>query len=178
VVEEMGDEHPTGANNLSDALWAQHESGVVALRKHLHATGKLGWRQPRTTRQVIGLPEPLRFGIVDIYSTDYFKEYRSELDDSYLTDEECYWFWELANYDITLSEDAHSEVVQEGGEDSEGRVWRIVDGARTYEVKVEAGVMNLYLPPFDDQLASRLQRAMDELHPRRAPRTRAPAAQS
>lgn len=169
VLPEMGDEYPTGAEELSDAMWAQHESGVVALRKHIYATGKVGWRQPRGTRQVTGLPETLRFGVVDISSTEWFKGFRDELDDNYLDEDDGYWPWQLGHGGITLSPDARVEVVEEGDKDSEyseGRVWHIIDGARTYTVKVEAGVMNLYIPPFADQLAWRLQRAMEELQRR------------
>jgi hypothetical protein len=164
VEPEMGDEHPTDAEDLSDTLWAHHESGVVALRKHIVTTGKLGWSQNRRTRAVAGQPETLRFSVVDVHATDYFDEFLGELDNNELTDD--WWGWELANYDITLSSDARVERVAEGGEDSEGRAWRIVNGARSYDVRVENGVMNLYLPPSEDQLASRLLRAIDELQQR------------
>ena len=166
VVDQMGDEHPTSPAELTRALWAHHQSGVVALRTHIFETGKLGWSQNRRTRAVAGQPETLRFHLVHVHATDPFKEHRDEIDDNYLTENNSWWAWEFANCNITLSPDAHAEVVQEGGAGSEGRVWRIVDGPRSYEVKVEDGVMNLYLPPSEDQLESRLLRAIEALQER------------
>lgn len=167
VVEEMGDDYPTEAGNLTEAWKAHRKNGVVTLRTHIYQTGKLGWRQPRSTRQVTGLAEPLRFGLVDIYATRDFRERRDELDDSYLEDNSRVR-QELESCGITLLPDASSVAVQDGEdtEDREGAVWRIINGAQTYEVKVENGVMNLYLPAFDDQLAARLHRAMTELQRR------------
>ncbi|MGK3982754.1 hypothetical protein WME99_06935 [Sorangium sp. So ce136] len=160
-----GDDNPPVAD-FDDALWAHHDNGVAPLRKHLYATGKLGWTQNRRTRAVTWTQIEQRFSVVDVYAKDYFDYYLAELDSDALT--KNWWGWELKQYGLTLAAGASAELVQEGGEGREGREWRIVNGAQTYRVKIEKAVMVLYLPPTEDQLAARLLRALDALQQRLA----------
>src|SRR6185503_19806345 len=124
VIPEMGDDHPTEPDDLTDALYAHHESGVVALRKHLWATGKLRWTQNRRSRSVTGQLEKVCFSVVDAYATDWFADFLDELDNKELTDD-C-WLWELGHLGIEPSSGVRVELVQAGGEGSEGRAWNIV----------------------------------------------------
>ncbi|WNG22757.1 hypothetical protein F0U62_00990 [Cystobacter fuscus] len=166
IGDQMGEDQPTDAEDLSDAMQTLRANGLATLREHLLATGKLGWKQPRNTQQVVGAPETLRFGLVNAGSTQYFREYREDLDASYISASSSHWAKEFKNFGITLSSSATVKVVAEGGEEGEGRVWNILDGGRTYVIRIEKGLMSLDIPPFAEQLAARLLRAMDALQRR------------
>ena len=70
---------------------------------------------------------------------------------------------EFANCGVTISDSPTVTRSDEGGEFFEGRAWLIENGGQTYVVKVEAGILTIYIPPTASQIAYNLVNAIRDL---------------
>lgn len=160
--------HPQGdhgeplapGQNLESAFWTVAASDVAPARGYLSTTGRVQW-QTDAKGQVTAVPCELVVSIADDRSSSWV-HYLAELNNSRVYDSSGRGVWqgELQTLNIQLLPDAH--VVLLGSRDA--GPWNIVNGASTYRVTVDGGVMNVHVPPFAGQRAWALAAAITNLY--------------
>lgn len=170
MYPEGYDDIPITEVQLTNLLWDFENSAVTPLRQQRTATGQLQWLKNEQTGEVIGQAMELRFGIVayDEDTTDDYSytKYLHELEGDGSLPSDGYWYSECDACGIPFSDRARVASVHRGGDRDEGAEWSITDGAQTYRIKVEGGVMYLYISPFGAQLASQLVQSIAALRDR------------
>ncbi|ATB44688.1 hypothetical protein [Corallococcus macrosporus] len=160
--------HPEGLQedepihvDIDDASSAVIDSALTPLRTAITLAGVLQWQRDTATGQVRGVPLEVGLSIIST-SNEWYDDYKRALEQSRLKASD--WKSEFTNCGLTLSDSVRVQQPQQtaGGSD-EGKEWRIIDGSVTYRVKVEDGVMNLYIPPLATQLATQLATAINAL---------------
>ena len=106
--------------------------------------------------------KPFPFGIIsrldDKNERTFFTVYVDALNaavDGNLTDFTTYIAYELSYMGVELA----SPIVTS----PESEVWQIQDGDRTYEAKIEGGILNIYIIPNESQIAFRVVNKIQDL---------------
>ncbi|MGD1700157.1 hypothetical protein [Dapis sp. BLCC M229] len=138
-----------------------NETSLIPLRTAIAQVGELEFSQNGEGVATV-TAKALPFGVVsklnDTYSYEYFSYYVDTIQSA--ADDGADWGdikVEFANCGVTFSDDAIVTSV------IDGEAWQIEDQGQIYDVKVEEGIFNIYIPPTDSQIAVQITNAIHNL---------------
>lgn len=132
---------------------------LTPLRQTLSKTGQLQFSKGESGNGTTAIATTLGFGICSQLCQDYWQGYIGVLQSAVagdLSDWDDYIGGEFASCNVQFVDPSVQEITS-------GEEWAVIDQGITYPVKVENGVLNIYIPPTDAQLAHRLVTAINEL---------------
>ncbi|NES88939.1 hypothetical protein [Okeania sp. SIO2B9] len=130
-----------------------YETSLAPLRTAIAMVGELEFTENRKNTTVTA--KSLPFGIVSKLNED-FEQYvgaiqaASDQDFSYIKNE-------FAKCGVTLSDHPTVQTI------TTDEAWRIEDREQTYDVKVEGGIFNIYIPATESQIAVQITNAIRQL---------------
>ena len=144
-----------------------NDCSLIPLRTAIAQAGEIEFSGEGESTTITA--KALPFGVVsrlsDCLSDEYFSYYVGVMD---AATGGTFSDWgdiqtEFANCGVTISDSPTVTRSDEGGEFFEGRAWLIENGGQTYVVKVEAGILTIYIPPTASQIAYNLVNAIRDL---------------
>ncbi|NES43893.1 hypothetical protein [Moorena sp. SIO2C4] len=139
-----------------------NDYSLVPLRTAMAAAGEIEFSGQGTSTTVTAKTLPFQvISRLNFYFTDYV-----EIMDNAAGNDFSGWAEmnvEFANCGVTLSDNRTVEADNPGGDFSEGKTWNVIDGGQTYPVKVEGGILTIYIPPTASQIAYNLVNAIRNL---------------
>ncbi|NEO56311.1 MAG: hypothetical protein F6K54_26440 [Okeania sp. SIO3B5] len=139
-----------------------NRTSLIPLRTAIAQVGELEFSKNGDGSATV-TSKALPFGILsqlnDAYSKKFFSSYVSTIQEAA---DGRYDDWddikvEFANCGVTLSERPPVTTIVEG------EAWQIEDSGQIYDVKVEGGIFNIYIPPTDSQIAVQVTNAIHNL---------------
>ncbi len=133
-----------------------YETSLAPLRTAIAMVGELEFTENRKNTTVTA--KSLPFGIVSQLNED-FEIYEGAIQAASNQDFNNWYYIkdEFAKCGVTLSD---SRTVRTT---TPNEAWQIVDGGQTYEVKVEEGIFNIYIPATASQISVQITNAISDL---------------
>ncbi|NEO80609.1 hypothetical protein [Moorena sp. SIO4G3] len=139
-----------------------NETSLIPLRTAIAQVGELEFTQngdESATVTAKALPFGILSQLLDAYDGNYFSYYVSAIQGAAQGN---FSDWEgiqteFANCGVTLSDRPTVTTI------TEGEAWQIEDNGQLYDVKVEGGIFNIYIPPTDTQIAVQVTNAIHNL---------------
>lgn len=139
-----------------------NQTSLIPLRQKIAQTGELEFTGGSTGTV---RTKSLGFGILSrlndrFQRTQYFSRYYIDALQRAARGDLSTWAaiqTEFANCGLRLSDRPTVTTM------TQDEAWQIVDRGQTYDVKVEGGILNLYIPPTESQIAWRLEQAIQDL---------------
>ncbi len=139
-----------------------YQTILIPLRTAIAQVGELEFTQNGDGLATV-TAKALPFGVAskldDKYSDKYFSSYINAIQ-SAAEGNFSNWVWitgEFANCGVTLSDAPTVTSI------TDGEAWQIEDQGQTYDVKVEGGIFNIYIPPSDYQTAVKITNVIHHL---------------
>ena len=147
-----------------------NDYSLIPLRTAIATAGEVEFSGQGTDTTVTAktLPFKVISRLHDRFSAHYFSYYVGVMDDA-TGDLPDFSNWgdiqtEFANCGVTISDSPTVTLTAEGEADFyEGRAWEISDRGQIYPVKVEGGILTIYIPPTSSQIAYSLVDAIRNL---------------